>query len=113
MLEAVGLDPVEPTLEGASVVIWTTTPWTIPGNRAISFSAKIGYSLVQVTEAPENNWAKPGDKFILADRLIAETMTAAKVTGWRELRKVQASELDGMVCAHRLRPWATASMCRS
>ncbi len=102
VLEAVGLDPVEPTLEGASVVIWTTTPWTIPGNRAISFSAKIGYSLVQVTEAPENNWAKPGDKFILADRLIAETMTAAKVTGWRELRKVQASELDGMVCAHPL-----------
>ena len=30
---------------GASVVIWTTTPWTIPGNRAISFSPKIAYGL--------------------------------------------------------------------
>ncbi len=30
-------------LAGVSVVIWTTTPWTIPGNRAISFSSKIAY----------------------------------------------------------------------
>ena len=34
--------------EGASVVIWTTTPWTIPGNRAISFSSKIAYGLYEV-----------------------------------------------------------------
>ena len=46
----------------ASVVIWTTTPWTIPGNRAISFSSKIDYGLYEVTAAPEGNWAKPGDK---------------------------------------------------
>ena len=45
----------------ASVVIWTTTPWTIPGNRAISFSSKIAYGLYEVTDAPEGNWAKPGD----------------------------------------------------
>src|SRR5208282_1200036 len=44
--------------DGVSIVIWTTTPWTIPGNRAISFSSKIGYGLYEVTDAPENNWAK-------------------------------------------------------
>ncbi len=42
----------------ASVVIWTTTPWTIPGNRAISFSSKITYGLYEVTKAPEGNWAR-------------------------------------------------------
>src|SRR4029077_17653754 len=36
----------------ASVVIWTTTPWTLPGNRAISFSPKIAYGLYRVTESP-------------------------------------------------------------
>ncbi len=36
----------------ASVVIWTTTPWTIPGNRAISYSPKIAYALYDVTDAP-------------------------------------------------------------
>src|SRR4030095_953525 len=49
----------------ASAVIWTTTPWTLPGNRAISFSSKIAYGLYKVTEAPEGNWAKTGDTFIL------------------------------------------------
>ena len=42
----------------SSVVIWTTTPWTIPGNRAICFSAKIKYGLYEVTAAPADNWAE-------------------------------------------------------
>src|SRR2546423_1028286 len=42
----------DPELERASVVIWTTTPWTLPGNRAISFSRRISYGLYEVTEAP-------------------------------------------------------------
>src|SRR5208282_1052266 len=37
-----------PNLLKASVVIWTTTPWTIPGNRAVSFSPKIKYALYKV-----------------------------------------------------------------
>jgi isoleucyl-tRNA synthetase len=89
-------------LDDASVVIWTTTPWTIPGNRAISYSHKIDYSLVLVTEAPENNWAKAGDKLILADRLVEEVMKAAKVNGWSAVRKIEPTELHGMVCHHPL-----------
>ena len=46
------------SLIGAHVVIWTTTPWTIPANRAISFSSRIGYGLYRVTASPEGNWAK-------------------------------------------------------
>jgi len=64
---------------GAYVVIWTTTPWTLPGNRAISYSPKITYGLYEVTQAPDQNWAKKGDKLVLADTLAAEVMKAAKV----------------------------------
>jgi isoleucyl-tRNA synthetase len=56
---------VNEAVEGASVVIWTTTPWTIPGNRAISYSEKIEYGLYQVETMEEGlafqPWAKPGD----------------------------------------------------
>ena len=62
----------------ASVVIWTTTPWTLPGNRAISFSPKIEYGLYEVTDAPPDNWAKVGDLFILADKLAAEVFKQAR-----------------------------------
>ncbi len=44
----------------ASVVIWTTTPWTLPGNRAISFSSKISYGLYAVLRAAPGNWAATG-----------------------------------------------------
>ncbi|MDH3196111.1 MAG: class I tRNA ligase family protein, partial [Hyphomicrobiales bacterium] len=56
-------------LESANIVIWTTTPWTIPGNRAVCYSGRITYGLYEVLQAPEDNWAKAGDKFILAEKL--------------------------------------------
>ena len=60
-------------LMDASVVIWTTTPWTIPGNRAISYSKRITYGLYEVTAAPADNWIKPGEKIILPTRLRARS----------------------------------------
>ena len=48
-------------LVGASIVVWTTTPWTIPGNRAVSFSPRIEYGLYQVVDAPSGNWAATPD----------------------------------------------------
>ncbi len=90
-------------LVGANVVIWTTTPWTIPGNRAISFSSKINYGLYKVTAAPEGNWAKPGEMLILADKLAEEVMKVAKVEAYERRGSVTADELKRMVCAHPLR----------
>ncbi|PPQ36001.1 Isoleucyl-tRNA synthetase [Rhodoblastus acidophilus] len=87
----------------ARVVIWTTTPWTIPGNRAISYSHRIGYSLYRVTAAPEGNWAKVGDEFILADKLAEDVFKAAKVDAFEKVREVAANELAGLTCDHPLK----------
>jgi isoleucyl-tRNA synthetase len=89
-------------LVGASVVIWTTTPWTIPGNRAISFSSKIEYGLYRVTAAPEGNWAKPGDLYLLADKLAADVMKSAKVEGFEKVRSVSSGEMLGLGVRHPL-----------
>ncbi|MEA2991753.1 MAG: isoleucyl-tRNA synthetase, partial [Alphaproteobacteria bacterium] len=62
----------EEALRKASIVIWTTTPWTLPGNRAISYSSKIAYGLYRVTESPADNWARVGDAYVLADKLAEE-----------------------------------------
>ena len=87
----------------ASVVIWTTTPWTIPANRAISFSSRIEYGLYEVTRAPEGNWAKVGDRLILADKLAAEVFAKAKVEAYEKRAAVTAAELGAITCAHPLR----------
>jgi isoleucyl-tRNA synthetase len=91
-------------LRQSSVVIWTTTPWTLPGNRAISYSEKISYGLFEVTAAPEGNWAKVGDKYILAEKLASDVFKQAKVDGYEKLWDVTGAELKFMTCAHPLAP---------
>jgi isoleucyl-tRNA synthetase len=89
-------------IKQANVVIWTTTPWTLPGNRAISYSHKIDYGLYQVAEAPEGNWAKAGDRFLLASKLADGVMAQAKVTGFSKLLEVSADTLSRISCRHPL-----------
>ncbi|MBU2534373.1 MAG: class I tRNA ligase family protein, partial [Alphaproteobacteria bacterium] len=90
-------------LDSASVVIWTTTPWTIPGNRAISFSSKLSYGLYEVTAAPEGNWAEVGDKLLLADALAESVMSAAKVEAYERRCDVWPETLARLTCAHPFR----------
>ena len=89
-------------IQEASVVIWTTTPWTIPGNRAISFSSKINYSLYRVTDAPDGNWAKKGDIYVLADALAPSVFASAKVpsAGYEKLAELPLSAIA--TCKHPL-----------
>jgi isoleucyl-tRNA synthetase len=68
----------------------------LPGNRAISFSHRIAYGLYRVTAAPEGNWAKPGETYVLADKLAEGVMQAAKVEAFERVRDVPASELADM-----------------
>jgi isoleucyl-tRNA synthetase len=97
-------DPLHKELKGASVVIWTTTPWTIPGNRAISFSRKVQYGLYRVTEAPADNWAKVGDRLVLAEKLAEAVFKAARVTGYELVGRLAERNLwDAFICSHPLR----------
>ncbi len=66
-------------LQGAFVVIWTTTPWTIPGNRAICYSSRIKYGLYEITIAENDFGPRPGEKLILADNLAEECVAKAKL----------------------------------
>jgi isoleucyl-tRNA synthetase len=95
--------PAHGALANASLVIWTTTPWTLPGNRAISFSPKIAYGLYKVTDAPSDNWAKTGDLLILADVLAESVFKQARVTAWEKVREIPTDTLDAVECAHPLR----------
>ncbi|WP_316206627.1 MULTISPECIES: isoleucine--tRNA ligase [unclassified Bradyrhizobium] len=98
--------PAHGALAAASVVIWTTTPWTLPGNRAISFSPKIAYGLYKVADAPADNWAKTGDLLILADALAEGVFKQARVTAYEKLRDIPADTLDAVECAHPLKGFA-------
>jgi isoleucyl-tRNA synthetase len=94
------------SLAGAAVVIWTTTPWTIPANRAISFGPGIDYGLYEVgalkTGLEFEPWAKVGERIILADKLAEGVFAAANVAIFSRLRDVTADDLAAVTCAHPL-----------
>ncbi|WP_457092119.1 isoleucine--tRNA ligase [Microvirga sp. P5_D2] len=94
-------------LDGASVVIWTTTPWTIPANRAIAFGSDIAYGLYKVTEAADDNWAKVGDRLVLADKLASDVFAAARVAGYERVKDVLPVMIER--CAHPFRGLAGAN----
>ncbi|MER9131320.1 isoleucine--tRNA ligase [Mesorhizobium sp. M0768] len=86
----------------ANVVIWTTTPWTIPGNRAVNYSPRINYGLYEVTAAENAFGPQPGEKLIFAEKLADDAAAKAKVT-LNRLRSVGAEELENLTLSHPLK----------
>ncbi|MEO0881408.1 MAG: isoleucine--tRNA ligase [Pseudomonadota bacterium] len=93
---------------GASVVIWTTTPWTIPANQAIAFNPEIDYALYEVTEVMTEEelgfapYAAAGDRLILAEALSRQVMDGAKVKSFERIQTVSAEALAMLAPAHPL-----------
>ncbi|MCV6825311.1 MULTISPECIES: isoleucine--tRNA ligase [Halocynthiibacter] len=87
-------------LKDARVVIWTTTPWTIPSNKAVAYNKGISYGLYRVATTEEESWTAPGDLYVLADTLAEDTLGKSRVTEFTRVSDVAASELEGAVCAH-------------
>lgn len=89
-------------LTGQAVVIWTTTPWTLPGNRAIALGADIGYAVVEITETADESLAFVGERFAVAEALLAEVLNKAGVTGHTVVSHHKGQEFAGTVCRHCL-----------
>ena len=83
----------------ACVVIWTTTPWTIPANQAVSYNPEISYGLYEVETVMSEEelgfapYAKPGEKLILGDALAQSVMDGAKVSSFKRLEDVDPAAL--------------------
>jgi len=91
-------------LQGAQVVIWTTTPWTMPSNKAVVYGENISYGLYEVTGTPEECWTAVGDRYLLADNLAADVLGRARLEDgmWKRVRDVSADELAGLELTHPL-----------
>ena len=97
-----------PELEGAAVVIWTTTPWTIPGNRAIAFAEEETYLVLEVEQPGEESRAEAGETLVVAEALLESVLKDARIEGHRVLARFKGAELAGTRTAHPLRGVAAA-----
>jgi len=90
-------------LEGAKIVIWTTTPWTMPSNRAVAFGKDIDYGVFEVKKIGENSRAEVGEKLVLALSLAESVKAQAAITQWEQTATLKGSDVEGTICAHPFR----------
>ncbi len=90
-------------LEGASVVIWTTTPWTIPGNRAVAYGPSFDYVVIEVEATADGSLAEPGERLLLARGLLEAAAGEIGIVRHRVVAEFKGSDLAGCLAAHPFR----------
>ena len=93
----------DPALEGASILIWTTTPWTIPANRAVAYGPDMTYGVFRVQAVAEGSHARPGERLLVATALAAQVAADCGITDWTPEQTLVGSDLAGTACDHPLR----------
>ena len=76
--------------ENTYVVIWTTTPWTLPGNMGITIDSEFEYSIIKA-----NN-----EKYIMAKELVKKVMELAGIEKYEIEKTFKGKELEGILCKH-------------
>ena len=95
------LESNDPDLLNASVVIWTTTPWTIPGNRAIAFGEDIKYSLFKVDDISDNSHAQKGDLLVFASDLEEAVKSECRIKSFNKIKDIE--DISSLKCSHPFR----------
>ena len=87
-------------LVGSNIVIWTTTPWTIPGNRALAYGNDLDYCIIKVDEIENSSLAIVGDKLIFAKDLLDNVTNEIGITKYSTVKKFKGSNLATCECNH-------------
>ncbi len=90
-------------LVGSNIVIWTTTPWTIPGNRALAYGNDLDYCTIKVDEVQESSLAKVSDKLIFAKDLLENVTKEIGILKYSILKTFKGSDLKTCECEHPLK----------
>ncbi len=92
-----------PELAGAAIVIWTTTPWTMPGNRALAAGEEIEYAQIHVDSVAPTSLVRAGDRLLVALALLPGFLAETGIATHHVLRVLPGAALAGVICAHPLR----------
>jgi isoleucyl-tRNA synthetase len=82
-------------LKGSDVIIWTTTPWTIPANKALAYNQSLDYLLIQIGDGKFKD-----RKIIIAEALLESVMKDCKISNFQTLKKFKGKDLENSICRH-------------
>jgi len=85
-------------LKDTSIIIWTTTPWTIPANKALAFNSNIEYSVLEINDLDHFK----GKKIVVAKNLINSIVKECEIKNYKELKTFKGDEFKKTICSHPL-----------
>ena len=91
---------IKSLVDNSSIVIWTTTPWTIPGNRGIAYSANNEYLCLLIKKVEPDSEAMVNDKVVVAESLLEEFCQGCHISEYNIVDKFNGSHLEGTHCIH-------------
>ena len=83
-------------LKNSNIIIWTTTPWTIPANKALAFNSDIEYSLIEISDLKDFN----DKKIVVATNLLDSIVKSCEIEKFKILKTFNGAEFYGTKCEH-------------
>ena len=83
-------------LEDSEIIIWTTTPWTIPANKALAYNEALDYVLIKLND--DNDFKNR--KIVIAEALLESVIKECKIKDFKEIKKFKGKELKDTICNH-------------
>ena len=90
-------------LIGSNVIIWTTTPWTLPGNKAVAFSEKLDYQLIEIHDDYGQFNLLKGEKFLFSKDLLGQFLKKIGITSYEIINEFKGSYFLDAKCSHPLK----------
>ena len=84
-------------LKDADIIIWTTTPWTIPANKALAYNKKLDYSIIEISSTPANFKNK---KIVIANKLLDQVAKECEMGDYKLIKNIKGEDFEGTVCSH-------------
>ena len=82
----------------ANILIWTTTPWTIPGNRGLAYGKELNYCLLELQDSKTTKIK--GKKIVIASNLIEAVTKTCGIEQYKVLKSFKGEELESIICKH-------------
>ena len=89
-------------LENSSVIIWTTTPWTMPANRAVAYGAEMDYAVYSVDAVADGSSAQVGERIVISPLLLEQVRQEAGIDAVTEICQLKGGDLAGTITRHPL-----------
>ena len=83
-------------LEKSEIIIWTTTPWTIPANKALAYNEALEYVLLQVNDEGDFQ----NRKIVVAQALLESVIKECGIKNYKEIKKFKGKEFKDTICNH-------------